>query len=410
MPSRAALARHPLAIVGALITTVSAVVFIALVIAVVAGLAQQPVRRPRRLHRHSRDLRPRPAADPVGHVAAAAEAPARPERGRGLAGRGLPARQRSAARRSSIIALTAVNLVILLLAGYGTLHWMESPTFCGQVCHTPMHPQFTAWQDGAALAACACADCHIGEGARAFVHYKLVGVRQLYHVVTEPDSEADPGVSPTCGRRSRSAATVTGPNAGSGDRVRVIREYADDETNTETTTRAADARGRTRTADRARAARFTGTPTRGSRIEFVATDTERQTIPYVKVTDAQGQVREYMTEGTTPEQLAQGERRTMDCIDCHNAVAHRISPTAERAVDRRDRRGPDQPHSAVRPAGRRPAREGGVPDAGRGRSRRSTRDCGRSTRRTAARVDSARARPGGRDAAGRCIGATCFPP
>ena len=42
MASRATLARHPLAIAGALITTVSAVVFIALVIAVVAGLFDNP--------------------------------------------------------------------------------------------------------------------------------------------------------------------------------------------------------------------------------------------------------------------------------------------------------------------------------------------------------------------------------
>ena len=41
-----------------------------------------------------------------------------------------------------------------------------------------------------------------------------------------------------------------------------------------------------------------------------------------------------MVEGTTPEALAAGTTRVMDCIDCHNAVAHRISPTAERAVDR----------------------------------------------------------------------------
>ena len=38
-------------------------------------------------------------------------------------------------------------------------------------------------------------------------------------------------------------------------------------------------------------------------------------------------------KGRPTEQIAQGERRTMDCIDCHNVVAHRISPTAERAVD-----------------------------------------------------------------------------
>ena len=63
-----------------------------------------------------------------------------------------------------IAALTAVNVAIVLLAGYGALHSMESPAFCGQACHTPMHPQFTAWQD-APHSRVACVQCHIGEGA-----------------------------------------------------------------------------------------------------------------------------------------------------------------------------------------------------------------------------------------------------
>ncbi len=64
----------------------------------------------------------------------------------------------------AVVALTAVNVVILLVAGYGSLHWMESPRFCGQTCHTPMHPQFTAWQF-APHSRVACTQCHIGEGA-----------------------------------------------------------------------------------------------------------------------------------------------------------------------------------------------------------------------------------------------------
>src|SRR5207248_3203459 len=82
-----------------------------------------------------------------------------------------------------VAALTAVNIVILLVAGYGSLHWMESPGFCGQVCHAPMHPQFTAWSSGP-HARIACVACHIGEGPGAFVHAKLNGVRQLMHVAT----------------------------------------------------------------------------------------------------------------------------------------------------------------------------------------------------------------------------------
>ena len=42
MPSRAALARHPLAIAGVVITTVSAVVFITLVIGIVMGFLNNP--------------------------------------------------------------------------------------------------------------------------------------------------------------------------------------------------------------------------------------------------------------------------------------------------------------------------------------------------------------------------------
>ena len=53
----------------------------------------------------------------------------------------------------------------------------------------------------------------------------------------------------------------------------------------------------------------------------------------MKYTDTQGKVRKYTAEGTTPEQLAGGTPATMDCVDCHNVVAHRVSPTPEQAVD-----------------------------------------------------------------------------
>ena len=69
------------------------------------------------------------------------------------------------------------------------------------------------------------------------------------------------------------------------------------------------------------------------RIEYVATDETNQTIPYVKLTDARGQVKEYVAADATEEMIRAGHRRTMDCMDCHNTVGHPISPTPERAVD-----------------------------------------------------------------------------
>ena len=230
-----------------------------------------------------------------------------------------------------LIALTAVNVVIVLLAGYGALHSMESPSFCGQTCHTPMHPQFTAWQD-APHSQVACVQCHIGEGGRAFVKYKMNGLRQLYHVVTGQLPAADSRRRRPASRASRCAATCHWPGKGFGDVIRVKREYADDEPNTETATiLQMFLGGPGAPTSSGRAIHWHADPR--VRIEFISTDAERQTIPFVKYTDAQGRVREYAAEGTTPEQLAKGTWRTMDCVDCHNVPAHRVAPTPEQAVD-----------------------------------------------------------------------------
>jgi hypothetical protein len=71
----------------------------------------------------------------------------------------------------------------------------------------------------------------------------------------------------------------------------------------------------------------------GVEIEYVTTDDKRQVIPYVRLKDRNGNVREYVAQGVTPQQIAAGERRLMDCIDCHNRPSHPIAPTPERAVN-----------------------------------------------------------------------------
>jgi len=78
-------------------------------------------------------------------------------------------------------------------------------------------------------------------------------------------------------------------------------------------------------------------------IEFVATDDKRQVIPYVRLKDRAGNIREYVADGVTPEQLAKGERRRMDCIDCHNRPAHTMAVTAERTVNAAMARGEISP-------------------------------------------------------------------
>jgi hypothetical protein len=206
---------------------------------------------------------------------------------------------------------------------------MESPSFCGQTCHTPMTPQFKAWQ-AAAHGRVPCATCHIGEGAAGFVHAKLSGVRQLAHVATNTfPRPIPPGTAMPPGAQAQTCSNCHQPGRAAGDQIRVMREYADDEANSETMTVLQMYMGPG--SPSGRSIHWHADP--AIRVEYVATDATHETIPYVKMTDAKGQVKEYVTAGTTDQTIAAGTRRTMDCIDCHNTVGHPISPTPERAVD-----------------------------------------------------------------------------
>jgi hypothetical protein len=117
-----------------------------------------------------------------------------------------------------------------------------------------------------------------------------------------------------------------------GDEVRVFREYAEDEQNTETATTLTLFVG----GGSARLGIGTGIHWHmnlDNQIEYVTVDPKRETIPYVRLQKRDGTVREYLAPGTTPEQIAAGERRRMDCMDCHNRPAHTFAATPERAVN-----------------------------------------------------------------------------
>ena len=323
--------RHPVALAGVVITTVSAVAFLTLAAADLLGMFTNPYAGlvifmavpalfvfgllliPLGIWLQRRALRRDPSA-PVDWPVIDLR---------------LPRVRRIVV---AIIAMTIVNATLILVAAQSSLHHMESAEFCGQTCHTPMHPQYTSWQN-TTHAEVACVQCHVGEGAKALVHYKLAGVRQLAHVITGNFPRPIPASQAVLRPALETCGTCHSPTLGHGDRTRVIREYAEDETNTETaTTLTLHVGGPGQKAASGHAIHWHADPK--VRIEYVTTDADRQTIPLVRTISQTGETVEYMVEGTKPETLAAGTTRTMDCIDCHNAAAHRIAPTAEQAVNR----------------------------------------------------------------------------
>jgi hypothetical protein len=70
-------------------------------------------------------------------------------------------------------------------------------------------------------------------------------------------------------------------------------------------------------------------------ITFIASDNQRQVIPWVRMKDSKGNITEYVDRTRPPSSdlLAKAERRRMDCIDCHSRPAHVFLPP-DTAVDR----------------------------------------------------------------------------
>jgi hypothetical protein len=230
-----------------------------------------------------------------------------------------------------VAVLTIVNILIVSLAAYGTVHHMETAEFCGTTCHTTMEPEWKAYQVSA-HAKVTCVSCHVGPGAGALVESKVAGTRQLWQLFTNNVPTPVPAPVHTMRPARETCQTCHWDEKPHGDKLRNIREYADDEKSTETITALQLHIGGGRGALGAGSG-IHWHMNIDNRIEFIATDPQRQTIPWIKFTDRAGTVKEYAIDGVTPEQLAQGERRTMDCMDCHNRPAHTFEPSPERAVD-----------------------------------------------------------------------------
>ncbi|MBN1957031.1 MAG: NapC/NirT family cytochrome c [Desulfuromonadales bacterium] len=230
------------------------------------------------------------------------------------------------------VFLTCINLFVVGVLAYSGYHYMESNSFCGEVCHVPMTPEYTAYQNSA-HSRVACVDCHIGSGASWFVKSKISGARQLVAVVA--DTFSRPIETPVHGLRPArdTCEQCHRPEKFHGDKLVIKDKYLEDEKNTHVQTvlllkigSAGD-----QTAD-SHGIHWHVAPE--NEIVYKAADWQRNTIPEVYQTAANGNKIVYRSP-EADQQLAEAEHlqeRTMDCIDCHNRPSH-IYLSANQAID-----------------------------------------------------------------------------
>jgi|CZKC01.1.fsa_nt_gi nitrate/TMAO reductase-like tetraheme cytochrome c subunit len=230
-----------------------------------------------------------------------------------------------------IAFVTAINLIILGTASYRGVAYMDSTEFCGSTCHTPMEPEFTAYQNSP-HSRVNCVECHIGPGAGWFVRSKLSGVRQVFAVTFHTYSTPIPSPVKYLRPARETCEQCHWPQRFTGDKLVIHTSYKDDEKNTpQVNVLLMRIGGRAPEGSVGIHGRHLADH---SRIHYVSIDAARQVIPVVDYIGDDGKAVHYVSSDvkSTPQQLEQGDHREMDCIDCHNRPTHAFD-LPERAVD-----------------------------------------------------------------------------
>jgi len=229
--------------------------------------------------------------------------------------------------------LTFINVSIMGTAGLKGVEYMDSNQFCGLTCHTVMSPEYTAFLDSP-HSRVGCAQCHIGHGAPALVKAKISGTRQLFAVAFGTFSRPIPSPVEHLRPARETCEQCHWPQKFTNDKLIVRTKYADDETNTATTSiLLLKIGGHTPNGTTGIHGRHLDAM---ERISYITTDTRRQEIPKVIYREESGKLVEYVTDeykNLPKEKLDKATTRKMDCIDCHNRPTHAFY-LPDRAVDK----------------------------------------------------------------------------
>ena len=231
-----------------------------------------------------------------------------------------------------VLGLTVVNAILLATSSAVAVEFMDSPKFCGTICHKVMQPEYTAYQNSP-HSRVKCVQCHIGPGASFMVRSKFDGLRQVWKVML--GTYAHPIASPVHTLRP-ARDTCEGchwPAKHYGDKLHLIGRFADDEKNTPSfTALLLKTGGGARAAGQQHGGIHWWHIYADNRIRYLATDKRRQEMAWVELTTADGKQTEFLREGAKPPASAAiaAEARLMDCIDCHNRPTHLFeSPARE---------------------------------------------------------------------------------
>lgn len=222
-------------------------------------------------------------------------------------------------------ATLGILTLLLLFGGVHGWEYSNSPEFCGTACHT-MPPQDITYKQSP-HANVTCEECHIGR--TSFFNQltrKSQGLHEAYYMVFKLyeypiRAQALRPARDTCEKCHQ-------PETFSDDSLRVLSHFGNDLNNTqESIYLIMKTGGGAKSEGLGRGIHWHIVNT----VEYYATSSLDQEIPFVRVHNEDGSVTEYMDieSGFDPSKMDEGEVKTMDCITCHNRITHEFTPPQE---------------------------------------------------------------------------------
>ncbi len=238
----------------------------------------------------------------------------------------------NSSHRNALLIFVWGTAIFILLTGIGSYEAFtltESVEFCGELCHSVMHPEYTAYQHSP-HARVACVECHVGEGADWYIRSKLSGLYQVYSVTFNLYPRPIPTPIHNLRPARETCEKCHWPQKFYEYKLRTEYHYLPDEENTKWTIQLTMRIGAEHSAHGLKEGiHWHINP--DIRVEYVATDTARQVIPWVRFKNLKTGEEKIFTDEenmVSPEELAKLEVRTMDCMDCHNRPSHQYNPPA----------------------------------------------------------------------------------
>lgn len=234
-----------------------------------------------------------------------------------------------AAERKALLAVGIGAAVISIPAIYGGQQaylYTDAVSFCGAQCHS-MRPEYVSYQQSP-HAHVECAQCHVAAGNLGYVESKMLGMRELVETMQNDYPRPIP-IPVTALRPVRGNCERCHWPASFIGNLELHRDYflADEQNTHWVIDMVVPVGGGEKEAVPGRMGIHWHV---ASKVEYVASDPELQTIPWVRAVDPKtGRARVYTIQAN---QSPRGEIRTMGCVDCHNRPSH-IFQAPDRSLD-----------------------------------------------------------------------------